>query len=243
MRYSPAFVFLTALFVSTSAAAQYSEPRAEHRESQCARGIIEACSFWEFGLCAHDDPRVAIPECSRMAGGGGLRGAKLYVLRANAYARSGDLNRALTDYDRATTKYGAVYWIHAFRAGAYYYFGDYEAALSSYNEALSLEPNRPSILNERAWMLATAPDDNVRDGLQAITDALAAIELAPRSPAIIDTLAAAYAENGEFENAVEAQQRAIDVLQAGDKESIADYQSRLDLYSQGMPYRHMSKVE
>ena len=58
------------------------------------------------------------------------------------------------------------------------------------------------------------------------------------SEKIRDTLAAAYAEDGRFDDAVTEQERAIVMMRdAGQQEMIASAQSRLDLYRSGQPYR------
>ena len=93
-------------------------------------------------------------------------------------------------------------------------------------------------------MLSTAPDDDVRNGPLAVIDTLAAIELESDIPGVfLDTLAAAYAESGDFEKAVEIQEWMMALLRASPRESnqraIEIYQSRLDLYLQEIPYREV----
>jgi tetratricopeptide (TPR) repeat protein len=163
-------------------------------------------------LCAHDDPSVAIPSCTRLLAGG------IYPLSERAD-------------------------VHALRADARTKQAEFDLALADYDEAIRIEPSSAPYLNGRAWILATAPDDNVRDGPQAIADALAANELEPQSPAFLDTLAAAYAQNGEFEKAVDMQQRAIDSLRPGGRNTIGGYGSRLELYRQGIRFRMELKPE
>ena len=65
-------------------------------------------------------------------------------------------------------------------------------------------------LNNLAWLLATCPDDNVRNGRRAVTLAEKAVELTERKNATyLDTLAAAYAEARRFDDAVRVQQEAL----------------------------------
>ena len=120
------------------------------------------------------------------------------------------------------------------RGSALFSLGDEQEALASYDEAISLEPNNALIFNARARLLSTALDENVRNGPRAIADAQRASSLAPGHPNYIAALATVYAENGEFENAVETQQRAIDLLDPNDQGRIDFYRSRLDLYRQGI---------
>ncbi len=89
----------------------------------------------------------------------------------------------------------------------------------------------------RAWLLATARDESVRDGEEAVLLAQEAIRLDDK-PLYHDTLAAAYAEVGRFEAAIAEAERAIEMAKVGGQfDGIADYQTRLDLYRKRHPYR------
>jgi tetratricopeptide (TPR) repeat protein len=85
--------------------------------------------------------------------------------------------------------------------------------------------------------LSTAPDDKVRDGKRAVEAAKKACELTShKNGGFLDTLAAAYAEAGEFDKAVEWQEKA---LKAGDI-PIADLNAarkRLEMFKQKKAYR------
>jgi serine/threonine protein kinase/Flp pilus assembly protein TadD len=92
-------------------------------------------------------------------------------------------------------------------------------------------------LNELAWFLATCPDSNSRDGTNALTFAEKAVAATKRkNPAYLDTLAAAFAEAGQFAKAISTQQEAIALLQ--NEQQKKDYASRLKLYESGIPYRN-----
>jgi TPR repeat protein len=97
----------------------------------------------------------------------------------------------------------------------------------------------PSDKNSVAWTLATGPDEDLRDGALAvrIMEQLTA-DPGQRSPALLDTLAAAYAEAGRFEDAVSAQTRAIEALPATvTAEQRSSFERRRGLYRDGRPYR------
>ena len=82
------------------------------------------------------------------------------------------------------------------------------------------------------------PDDALRDGARAVERAQRAVELAEIDLGnYVDTLAAAYAENGDFERAIEEQQRAISLAQVEDPASVAAYEYRLELYQREEPFR------
>lgn len=246
-----AYGLLLALTASSAALAQPIAWEDPHHETWQAEPRA-AKSFGRFGGCADDDPGIAVRECTRqllavlLPNSGSFQSdrAYRYTLRANAHAKRGNLSRALSDYNRANAAaYGEVFWIEAFRANAYFDAGDYQHALQSYNEAVDLEPANASLLNARARLLATAPDADVRNGPLAISDAQAAIALAPGNPEFLGTLAAAYAENGEFEEATLEQHKAIALLPEGNVNAANDYQSRLNLYLQELPYRAAREIE
>ncbi len=91
-------------------------------------------------------------------------------------------------------------------------------------------------LNEFAWAWATSYRPAARNGPAAVQLAESAVALTQRKdPNMLDTLAAAYAEAGQFEKAVRAESDAISLLKPG--ESPSDFQSRMALFAQGRPYR------
>jgi Flp pilus assembly protein TadD len=82
-------------------------------------------------------------------------------------------------------------------------------AVAHYRQTLRLNPDFPEALNELAWILATDPDPGVRNGTEAVSLAKKACNLTKDAqPAMLFTLAAACAENGEFAEAIAAAQKA-----------------------------------
>src|SRR5205814_4193515 len=105
-----------------------------------------------------------------------------------------------------------------------------------YREAIRLDPKSALAHNNLAWMLATG-SDGVRNGKRAVQHATRACELtAWKNSVFLDTLAAAYAEAGDFARAVEYQTKAAD-LAVGDKKQEADLRRRIGLYERKQPYR------
>lgn len=87
-----------------------------------------------------------------------------------------------------------------------------------------------------AWLLATSPTPEMRNGTLAVELAQQACELTSfADPAALNVLAAAYAESGEFEKAIETQTKTVALTD--DAEQKATYQKSLDQYSQNLPYR------
>jgi tetratricopeptide (TPR) repeat protein len=113
--------------------------------------------------------------------------------------------------------------------------GDLRGAVSHYRRALEIRPAMFQAASGLAWALATSPDASLRDGDEALTWAERCAEATDhRDPGCLEALAAAYAELGDFEQAVHWQSRAVSMLPAGRD---ADPRSRLRLYRSGTPYR------
>jgi len=90
--------------------------------------------------------------------------------------------------------------------------------------------------NLMAWELATSPDSSLRDGNKAVEFAGKTVAATQRkNPMVLDTLAAAYAEAGQFTNAVSTEQEAVTLLT--DDKLKNDFNSRLVLYRSNSPYR------
>jgi tetratricopeptide (TPR) repeat protein len=111
----------------------------------------------------------------------------------------------------------------------------------------------PGIANELAWQLATGPEERLRDGREALEIARGLCEgTAAPNPQHLDTLAAALAETGAFEEAAAAERRAVAIVEAGRREAeaagdleparsrgrlVEQLLARLRLYEAGRPYR------
>lgn len=106
-----------------------------------------------------------------------------------------------------------------------------------YRKAIKEAPHQPSIYNNFAWLLATSRTSGVRNGPEAIRLATKACELSRWSdPSDLDTLAAAYAESGDFASAAKWQAKAVELLPRGNRNAV-DLNARLILYKNKQPYR------
>lgn len=103
----------------------------------------------------------------------------------------------------------------------------------------SLDSNDPTTLNDIAWLLATSPDASVRKGLTAVRLANRAIALlGKQNAAILGTLAAAYAEDGRFPEAVETAHRARNLALKQRNPALAkSIEAKISLYETRTPYR------
>jgi Flp pilus assembly protein TadD len=112
-------------------------------------------------------------------------------------------------------------------------------ALEHLREALRRRPDWPLALDRMAWIRATAADAGVRSGAEAVSLAEQACALAGRTdPGSLDTLAAAYAEAGRFQEAVTTAQSAVELsARVGKTELAAAIRQRVALYQANRPYR------
>jgi tetratricopeptide (TPR) repeat protein len=123
------------------------------------------------------------------------------------------------------------------RAVTYTRKKEFTKAAADYAKVIELNPESAGGHNGLAWLLSTATDDKVRDGKRALEAAKKACELTDhKNGGLLDTLAAAYAELGQFDQAVEWQEKA---LAAGDMpfREVDPARKRLELYKQKKPYR------
>ncbi len=158
-----------------------------------------------------------------------------YYNRASARKESGDLGGALKDYGQAIRLDPTDADAYNDRGSVWSAQGEYDNAIQDYREALRLDPKASAAFNNLAWLEATCPEAHYRDGKKAVENATQACELSEwKDSARLDTLAAACAEAGDFENARQWQQKALDLAAEADKDSA---RARLALYEAGKPYR------
>jgi Tfp pilus assembly protein PilF len=112
-------------------------------------------------------------------------------------------------------------------------------AVAEYRMALAISANRPDTLNNLAWMLATDPHAEIRNGADAVKFASEACRLTQdKYPMLLGTLAAAYAEAGNFDLAIGTAQQAHDLAVAqGNTNLVAKNNELLALFRTRMPYR------
>jgi tetratricopeptide (TPR) repeat protein len=117
--------------------------------------------------------------------------------------------------------------------------GEIVQALAHLRRAVRLEPNRPEPLERLAWIVATLPDRERDEQVEAVRLAERAAGLTGyRNPAILDTLAAAYAAEGEFARAVSTAEAALGLASdSGDEALESEIRLRLELYRRGRPFR------
>ena len=113
--------------------------------------------------------------------------------------------------------------------------GKHRRAIADYEKAFALQPKDPGILNNLAWVLATSPDDELRDGARAVELATVACEETEFKQAhILSTMGAAYAETGDFKAAVEWVEKGLAVAE---QEQIEPLTKELESYRKEKPWR------
>jgi tetratricopeptide (TPR) repeat protein len=117
--------------------------------------------------------------------------------------------------------------------------GDKKAAIQNWTKALALKPDNAAILNNVAWLLATGEDVSAEDANKATGFAEKACKVTgDKNSEFLDTLAAAYAAAGRYEEAAATAQKAIEVARGAGRESTAgEIQERLKLYQSGRRYQ------
>jgi arylsulfatase A-like enzyme/Flp pilus assembly protein TadD len=115
---------------------------------------------------------------------------------------------------------------------------DERRAIDMFRRVIQYAPGNVTAANNLAWLLATASDASLRNGEEALRLAEKLVEQAkPRHPGLLDTLAAARAEAGQFERAAEAMQEAISLLDENTPaEEVQAMKARLELYRDHQPY-------
>ncbi len=161
--------------------------------------------------------------------------AELYAARAYAGQRLGDFDRARDDLNRALEIAPDRPATWAQRGNLAADLGDYDAARADFERAVGFDPDCAEAHRSMAWLQATCADESYRDSQEALAAALKAADLAaPGEYLVLDTLAAAHAAAGQFDEAVRVQQQAI---AAAPTDFAKPLRHRLSLYQAGRPYR------
>lgn len=165
--------------------------------------------------------------------------ARAHYIMGQLLRMRGDLAASAEQYQAALRSNPSDLRSRVNLAGLLPLLGRPREALEQLDEVLRVDPNSAQALNNLAWLLATSPDPGLRDGPRAVSCAERACALSnSQEPAFLGTLAAAYAESGDFRRAVVTAQKAeARARVTGDAQLAARTQDLLKLYRAGKPCR------
>jgi tetratricopeptide (TPR) repeat protein len=168
---------------------------------------------------------------------------QLLVQLGLLYALNKQPRKAVERYTDALAIEPADFLALRGRADSNLNIGKHAEAVTDYEAALKLKPEDSGVLNNLAWVLATSPEDSVRDGKRAIELGAKAAELTDNKQShILSTLAAGYAESGNFDKAREWSQKAVD-LGNDDAETATQLKKELESYQANKPWREKQIIE
>jgi tetratricopeptide (TPR) repeat protein len=168
--------------------------------------------------------------------------AAAYALRGDIYFGKKEYQLALTDYNTAIAINQTDESLYLKRAYYWYIDGKFSNAISDLEQAFKLKPSNFTTLNHLAWILATCSDRSYRNGLRAVALAEKAVKIS-RSAATLDTLAAAYAEAGRFDDAVKIQEESINIQKkTGSNFVLPDLVEHLKSYQNRIAWTDYSRI-
>lgn len=165
--------------------------------------------------------------------------APIYYNRGLVFRMRGETEKAISEWRKALESNPKYAETHESLGNALYGQGRIAEALEHWRRRILLQPNEAPTLQETAWVLATCPEPSIRNGKEALALARRAVQLTSgKDAAVLDTLAAAYAETGSFvEAALTARTALALAAQQGNQSLAAALKSRIALYEAGKPFR------
>ena len=161
---------------------------------------------------------------------------------AKALLKKGEVSEAMVHYRKFLELEPANVEAHNTLGTALIQQGHVREAIEQWQEALATQPENGNAASNLAWVFATSPEVSIRDGTRAVELGERALRISGgKIPMIYKVLAAAYAENGQFAEAVETAQRGAELATGqGNPALAAELESNIALYQSGTPLRDPS---
>lgn len=161
---------------------------------------------------------------------------------AKALLQKGQVTDALVHYRKLLELQPDNIEVHNIVGTVLIQQGQAREAVEEWQKVLAIQPDNGNAMSNLAWVFATSPDDSLRDGAKAVQLAEQAMRISGgRIPIIFRTLAAAYAENGRFSEAIQTAQRGIELANSRGNSGLAtELQSSIVLYQERRPLRDPS---
>jgi protein O-mannosyl-transferase len=161
---------------------------------------------------------------------------------AKALLRKGQVSEAMVHYRKFLELEPANVEARNALGTALIQQGHVREAIDQWQEALATQPENGNAASNLAWVFATCPEDSIRDGTRAAELGERALRISGgKIPMIYKVLAAAYAENGRFAEAVETAQRGAELATGqGNPALAAELENNIALYQSGRPLRDQS---
>jgi tetratricopeptide (TPR) repeat protein len=120
--------------------------------------------------------------------------------------------------------------------------GHIKEGVDEWEKVLAIQPDNGNAMSNLAWIFATSPDDSLRDGTKAVQLGEEAVRISGRRiPIIFRTLAAAYAENGEFSKAIQTAEQGVELANSQGNSALAsELRGNIALYQEQRPLRDSS---
>ncbi len=206
-----------------------------------AIGFAASAGGLDFSACQSavdtKDPhqRISLFTICLKHGGVGIEAASvIFANRGFTYEQVGEVEKAFQDFNSSIQYYADWPYPYFGRSGVESGRGLCTQAVADIDKAMKMGPPQAPFLNRKAWILATCADPAVRDWPKAVALAQQALKIR-EDPAVRDTLAAAYAEAGQFDQARAEQAKAIAGVHE-QPERVDAMQARLELYNHQLPF-------
>jgi len=161
---------------------------------------------------------------------------------AKALLQNGDVDNALIHYQKLLELQPDNIEVHNIVGTVLVQRGRIREGVEEWQKVLAIQPDNGNAMSNLAWVFATSPDDSLRAGTKAVQLAQEALRISGgRIPILFRTLAAAYAETGEFSKAIQTAQEGVELANSQGNPSLAtELQGNIALYQEQRPLRDPS---